>query len=80
MTELVKVKSEVHKLMNKVESANKVIQGSGREVHTYKLHISMTPSKHDFLNMTSPYQTLNARDMHLQFRIYMYVLSLCMHG
>ena len=35
MTELVKVKSEVHKLMNKVESANKVIQDSGREVCTY---------------------------------------------
>lgn len=32
VTELVKVKSEAHKLKNKVENANKVIQDSGKEV------------------------------------------------
>ena len=32
VTELVKVKSEAHKLRNKVENANRTIQDSGREV------------------------------------------------
>lgn len=44
VTELVKVKSEVHKLMIKVESANKVIQDSGREVCMRKREFSDKPS------------------------------------
>lgn len=32
VTELVKVKSEAHKLRNKVENSNRTIQDSGREV------------------------------------------------
>ena len=34
MAELVQVKSQIINLTNKVESANKVIQDSGREVRT----------------------------------------------
>ena len=40
VTELVKVKSEAHKLRNKVENANRTIQDSGREVRYNKKHCS----------------------------------------
>ena len=49
VTELVKVKSEVRKLMNKVESTNKVIQDSGREVRTFKLCVRVTTSTQSLL-------------------------------